>query len=315
MRNWVLAIGILLLMSLGASAEQSKSAIKNGEFTAKLNGLTLWYKVSGDGPVCLMPSPAWGPSSTTYFRTLKRLEKTFTIVYLDSRGTGRSEEASTDKEYTWNHLVADLDALRVHLKQRKVWLMGHSEGGVQVLHYACSHPDRVNGLVLLDAYAADDDQWRADVDGRVQRRENEPWFKEAVAAWDSDPKTDEEKNHVFHKMLPFYWSDPAGIQKYKDDYAADKLKLVSSRGRQASGRMQFDLTAKLKKVTAPALIVVGDDDFICSPFAARRLQLCLPNSKLLLIEKAGHYPWMEQPEEFFTQVPAFLEALGLPKKQ
>ncbi len=71
----------------------------------------------------------------------------------------------------------------------------------------------------------------------------------------------------------------------------------------------FDLRDPLKQVRAPALIVVGDDDFVCSPFAAKRLHLCLPNSKLLLIEGAGHFPWLEQPDVFFRDVPAFLQAI------
>jgi proline iminopeptidase len=308
MKSWVCIVSTILLVCIPA---QAKPILENGDFAFESRGVRLWYKVSGSGPVCIMPSPAWGPSSTTYSRTLKPLERTFTIVYLDSRGTGRSEAPPTLKEYTWEHLVGDLDALRAHLKQKRVWLMGHSEGGVQVLYYACAHPDCVNGLVLLDSYAVDDATWRADVDKRVERRRNEPWFNEAVAAMDSEPKTDEEQNDRFRKMLPFYWSDPTRIARYEADFAADRMRLEASHGRLQSDRMRFDLTEKLKKVTAPALIVVGDDDFICSPFAARRLHLCLPNSKLLIIEKAGHYPWMEQPEEFFTQAPQFLKALGM----
>lgn len=80
----------LLAPSDGAVAQDKqtdKPTLKSGEFVVQLNGLELWYKVSGKGPVCLMPTPAWGPSSDSYFRTLKPLEKHFTIVYLDSRGT------------------------------------------------------------------------------------------------------------------------------------------------------------------------------------------------------------------------------------
>src|SRR5262245_55475796 len=71
--------------------------VENGEFTAELNGLQLWYKVSGAGPVCLMPTPPWGASSVMCFRTLKPLEENFTVVYLDSRGTGRSQRAGSPK--------------------------------------------------------------------------------------------------------------------------------------------------------------------------------------------------------------------------
>lgn len=75
-----------------------------------------------------------------------------------------------------------------------------------------------------------------------------------------------------------------------------------------SHRTPFDLSDRLGRVKAPALIAVGSDDCFCSPFQAKRLHLWLPNSKLLLIENAGHFPWMEQPEVFFEDVPAFLKS-------
>jgi proline iminopeptidase len=58
------------------------------------------------------------------------------------------------------------------------------------------------------------------------------------------------------------------------------------------------------------LIVAGEDDFFCSPAQDKRMRRSLPNPKLLLIEKAGHFPWLEQPTAFFEEVTAFLEALG-----
>lgn len=303
---WIVAAGLPL-----RAEEPPGKPLQPGEFTAEINGLKMWYKVSGTGPICLMPTPAWGPSSDLYFRTLKAMEKTFTVVYIDSRGTGRSGRASSDKEYTWNDLTADLEGLRGHLGQERVWLMGHSAGGAQVLHYACSHPERVNGLVLLSTLAVADQAWDADTDKRMALRQTQPWYAEAVKAMQAVHKTDEEFAQQLKLALPLYWSDPKKIEKFAADFAATSASVAASEGSRGSKRFPFDLRPQLKKLRAPALIVVGDDDFICSPEQARRMHLALPNSKLLLIEKCGHFPWMEQPETFEAQVPAFLEALGL----
>jgi pimeloyl-ACP methyl ester carboxylesterase len=89
------------------------------------------------------------------------------------------------------------------------------------------------------------------------------------------------------------------------------MSVEAKRGQQASKRMSFDLTGRLRMVTAPALIVAGDKDAFCPPAAARELHVCLRNSKLLLIEDCGHFMWLEQSEEFNRQVPKFLDALGL----
>lgn len=86
-------------------------------------------------------------------------------------------------------------------------------------------------------------------------------------------------------------------------------------GQTASRSDSFDLTEALKNVTARALIVAGDEDFICLPTAARQIRLCLPNSKLLLCEEDGHFAWMEQTEVFESQVSLFREAMGVGQQQ
>jgi proline iminopeptidase len=262
-----------------------------------------------------MPSPAWGASSDLWFRTLKPLEKILTIVYLDSRGTGRSQHAKSTKDYAWDNLVADLDALRAHLKQEKVWLMGHSEGGIQVLHYACKHPERINGLVLLSSAVVSDEKSQGEWQVRVLRQKDEPWFGEAMQALKTDYSSDAQLKAGFAKMLPLYWSDPHKIDKYHEDFEATAWSADAFHGARDSNRSQYDLTEPLKRVKAPALIVVGDGDFICWPENTKQLHLSLPDSKLLVIERAGHFPWLEQPDAFFRDVPIFLQALGLTGKQ
>jgi proline iminopeptidase len=288
-----------------------KPALENGEFTAELNGLKLWYKVSGAGPVCLMPTPAWGASSDMYVRTLKPLEKTFTVVYLESRGTGRSQRAQSPKEYTWDHLAADLDALRRHLAQEKVWLMGHSESGAQVLHYACRHPERVRGLVLISTSVSMGPLDGLMALGRATKRQgNEPWFAQAIKAQQTVPKTDEEFAAILSKTMPLYWSNPARFEKHKEHFAASSYSAEAERGGLESKRVPFDLSNQLKNVSAPALIVAGDADSLVPLASSARLHLSLSNSKLLLIEDCGHFPWLEQADDFNVQVPRFLEAIS-----
>jgi proline iminopeptidase len=304
----------ICLSFIGHSLSKEAKAAKPlnlGEHTVVLNGMKLWYKVSGIGPVCLMPSPAWGISSDLYFRTLGSMEKIFTIVYIDSRGTGRSGRAKTLAEYTWEHLIGDLDALRNHFKQDKVWLMGHSGGGEYTLHYASKYPKRVAGMVLLNTLAVHDRKWQADIAKRIAERKGEPWYEDAVKALQSNPKTEEEIRRMLEIAQPLYWSDPNKAEMVKDHFDATSISAEAWAGANACKRASFDLRSELKKVTAPVLIVVGDDDFICSPESATIMHLALPNSKLLLIENCGHAPWMEQSQVFETRVSEFLRALGV----
>jgi proline iminopeptidase len=191
--------------------------------------------------------------------------------------------------------------------------MGHSEAGMQILHYACKHPERVSGLVLLTTVATMDEQVQKEIMFRVQRRKDQPWFAEAMKALQTEFTSDEQLKTEFAKMLPLYWSDTSKIASHQEDFEAISWSAEAWRGQRESKRFPFDLTGQLKQVKAPPLIVVGDDD-ITPPESAKRLHLCLPNSKLLVIEKAGHFPWLERPDIFFQDVPEFLKALNLAQK-
>lgn len=318
-RRHLLVLGALALLCSSCSNPgqerngRTAQGLEHGEYTVELNGMQLWYKASGSGPICLMPTPPWGPPSDLYFRTLGSMEKVFTVVYIDSRGTGRSGRAGTLKEYTWDHLVGDLEALRAHLGMERIWLMGHSEGGAQVLQYAIKHPDRVRGLVLLSSMAAQDDSWIADMQRRQLLRRGEPWYEAAAKAFEDEtpPTTDEAFAENLKASLPLYWSDPAKIERFQDDFAAGLPSAHAAVASYESGRYPFDLRDQLRSVIAPTLIVVGDDDIVCSPESATALHLALPNSKLMLIEDCGHFPWMEQGEAFEKRVSEFLKVMGV----
>lgn len=302
---------VFVFSNIGVHAKADNDAAAIGEHTFEANGLKLWYKVSGKGPLCIMPTPAWGPSSDLYFLSLQTMEKKFTMVYLDSRGTGRSEAPATTKENTWELLSSDIDALRHHLGQDQIWLMGHSEGGIEVLHYTCAHPERVVGMILLNTAAIWEVEHKVDVFNRMMMRENEPWFDDAFNALANARSSDEQFQKDMMVAMPLYWSDPKKAEPFADVFAATTFRAAASEGQGDSGRYPFDLRDELGKLSTPALIVVGDDDYICSPIAASRLHLALKNSKLLLIEDSGHFPWMEQKETFDKYAIEYLDSVML----
>ncbi len=68
----------------------------------------------------------------------------------------------------------------------------------------------------------------------------------------------------------------------------------------------LDLRPRLAEVGTPALVVAGEDDFVCGPAAADDLVAHLPNVRLALIDGAGHLPFVEQPAAFRAAVAPFL---------
>lgn len=284
--------------------------LTQGEFTATLNGLKLWYKVSGIGPVCLFPTPGWGPSSDLYFRTLSPLGRIFTVVYLDTRGSGRSEAPSSPTEYRYDQFSADLDALRDHLQVNRIWVMGHSMGGWLAMHFALAYPERCCGLVLLDSIVAHDSAWRSDAKARRERRKNEPWYEEVNLAL-ADPRIRQDDGAfcgALKSSLRFGFHDVANFAKLE---VADGLfSMAAFRGMAASNPEGAPLLP-LDRIKVPTLIVAGASDDRASPVQAQRIHLGISGSKLIVIENAGHFPWLEQPGSFFSLLLQGLGVFGL----
>ena len=287
------------------------SSISKGEFTAEINGLRLWYKVSGNGPVCILPTPGWGPSSELYYLKLKPLESMFTMIYLDTRGSGRSDRPDL-RAYAMHDFVADIEGLRRHMGIETMWLMGHSDGGLMILNYASEHSDRVEGMILVDAPAGNTSKSNDRI-LRMQLRRNEPWFDSAFAAFQRVPATQTEFETNMRSIIPFFFASIENVEKNRDTFEKTTFSFDAQRGRGKSDQSSVDLAAFLPGMRIPTLIIVGNDDFICPPPAAEFFHREIVNSKLLVIENAGHFPWLEQPAQFFGDVQAFLPKLGYQK--
>jgi len=311
---FLLATILCCLPACQASGKQTNTSIGNnrsvseGEFTEKINGLKLWYKVSGRGPVCILPTPGWGPSSELYYLKLKPLESMFTMVYLDTRGSGRSERPDPHA-YTFKNFVADIEGLRKHLGIETIWLMGHSEGGRIILNYASEHSDHVEGLILVDVPVGNTSTDSGRIK-RMQLRKAEPWFDDAFKAFQKFPTSQQEFDVYIKSITPFFFSSIANLEKNRDVFEQTSLSFDATQGQSQSDRSSVDPSTFLPVMKIPTLVIVGNDDFICPPSAAEYLHREIPHSKLLAIENAGHFPWLEQPQQFFDGIRTFLPKLG-----
>lgn len=286
--------------------------LEQGEHLFSANSLSLWYKVSGTGPVCVLPTPGWGASSDLYFHTLSRLEDLLTMVYLDTRGTGRSQRPPTPNDYTYELFAADLEALRDHLGQERILVMGHSQAGIHAMQFALRYPDGCAGLILLDTFPAFDEYFREDMQGNMMARRSEPWFERAFAAITSDDKVQNDKEFGQHLMaiIPFYFVDQGVVARFVDVFEATTFSVAASRGQEAV-QLEVNLLSDLHRIAVPTLLVVGSEDFLCSPLQSERIHFKIECSKQIVIQNSGHFPWLEQPEQFFPRVKDGLRALGL----
>jgi proline iminopeptidase len=237
------------------------------------------------------------------------------VVYYDQRGCGRSAEPAEAGAFTMDHLVADLEALRVELGLDRIALLGQSFGGRIAATYATVHPDRVDRLVLhaspitgplrpnawslrpamIDTVLGprSRQRLRAQLAGLTDQAER---FAAAHRALDGDPAA----------RARFLCHDPAK--------APALLRILDEAERLGNARMgpalrltgADDLTDALAEPDVPTLVVVGLADRSVGVDACRDLADRLPRGQLHLLTSSGHFPEHEQPEDYVEAVRAFL---------
>jgi len=287
--------------------------LQSGEYTSELNGLNLWYKVAGQGPVCVLITPGHGAGNAEfYYASMKPLEEIYTMVYLDTRGSGHSEPAATPQDYTYDNFASDLDALRQHLGLEQITIIGHSQGTMHAMYYAVEYQQHCSGLILIAPLPAFDEHFLDDYNHRVMLRKGEPWFDEAhkIISDDIDISTDEAFRQYMMDIMPFYLTQHSVLETHKHVFDTLIVRANPMVGQQAV-QLDLNLMTRLHEINVPTLIAVGHDDFICSPLQSERVHLGISNSKMITFENTGHFPWLEAESIFFDRLKAGLSALGL----
>ena len=149
------------------------------------DGTRLAYHRAGEGAplICLPGGPM---QSSAYLGDLGGLTAHRSLVRLDPRGTGESAAPADPASYRCDRQVDDVEALRAHLGQDRVDLLGHSAGGTLAVLYAARHPDRVGRLALVTPSPRPVGLEISDADRRTvaELRRDEPWFPDAFAAFE-----------------------------------------------------------------------------------------------------------------------------------
>ncbi len=306
-----LKISILLLFIFGIQIAIAQNKLAKGDHFANVNGIKMHYYVSGNGPVCLLPTPGWGPSINYLKNSLQPFEKYFTMVYYDTRGSGKSENPADVKLYASKYFMEDMDGLRNYLNQSKVWIMGHSMGGFQVLNYGIHHNDKLKGIIAIAPMAGNDKIYQTEFEKMLAKRKNEPFYKKGLAVLMDQDTTVKNLSGGMQYIMPFYFHD---VNKMNDFFKLGNPEIndqVYINISKASFGTEY-LFPDLKNITVPTLVVVGDDDFICDKVSqADRIMKGIKKSTVIVIKDAGHFSWLEQPKHFFADCTNWFKKQGL----
>ncbi|HZT92920.1 MAG TPA: alpha/beta hydrolase [Gaiellaceae bacterium] len=270
------------------------------------DGLTLSYERRGSGPL-LVCHPGGPGGSAAEFLGFAGLDDTFELLLFSPRGSHGSDPAD---DYSLRSYVADVEALRQHLRVEQLDLLGFSHGGCVAIAYAAAHPANVRRLALVDTLAVWGDEAEAAQARAIESRSGEPWFAEAAQAIEEEQAGEfasaAELIANLRRQIPLYFHRWEGNEKVGLLLAEDFAHAEPLHHFNTVEFPTFDLRPELRKIEADTLVVAGEDDFICGPVCAEAIVRGLPDARLVTIPDSGHFVYVEQPEAFRAALTDFL---------
>ena len=274
-------------------------------------GHELYWEESGNPhgrPVIFLhggPGSGTEPSHRSFFNP-----KLYRIVLMDQRGCGKSRPHSSLIENTTWHLVADIEALREHLKIDEWVVFGGSWGSTLSLAYAITHPKPVRALILRGIF--------------LSRLDELDWFYQSGAhhlfpdEWEKylEPIPPEERGKMIQayyqrltstdesvrKRAAKSWTrwegatlklmlDQALLDSFTEEHHADAIARIEChyfihRCFFKSDNWLIEQVHKIRHI--PAVIIHGRYDIVCPFINAWDLHKAWPEASLEIIPAAGH---------------------------
>lgn len=278
-------------MSVNVSVEEITD-----ESTSKFVQTKDWkihYNEAGTGPVLLMLHGS-GPGATGWSNfgpNMKELAKKYRCIAVDMPGWGRSDAVTPDQRDHVEAALQFLDALGIE----KAAFIGNSMGGMTSARFAMTHPERISHLVTMGAGA------RSTLFAPAGRSEGIKVLQEAYR--DPSPAG-------MRKLVDIMTFDPAFateelVQQRSDSATARPEHLENFIAGLSGPRPVLDFSP-LANSKVPALLIHGRDDRVVHFENSLNLVSIIPNSRLVLLNRCGHWAQVEHPTEFNRLVDSFV---------
>jgi proline iminopeptidase len=313
----------LLLLSLGAGCRAPDPALSPSPRAEPMmregyvdagSGVRLFFRTVGSGGDTLVVVHG-GPGFTMdyFLEDLAPLAENYTLLFYDQRGTGRSTLVRDSTALDGQRFAEDLEAIRSHFGLDRLTILGHSWGAGVVALYAARYPDRVGRLLIVGGLPLERGQLTRAFQELAAGRDTtmRHQMQARAAAWRADPENASACRAYYVLWFRPFFGDPAVMSRSKGDFCAgtpeslrNKMESVDRFTMASLG--EWDWRPAMRQVTAPALVIHGTHDPLPME-GARGWATALPNSRLLVLEGIGHFPYLELPEKFFDAVDTFLK--------
>ena len=297
-----------MLLVAAALLSQPVARAQDGSFNSA--GVELHYTSAGTGAPIVLLSGGPGLNVDYVLPIAQFLPAGYRSIAFEQRGTGRSRPQAFDPAtLTVRGAVEDLEALRVRLQQDRLTLLGHSWGGMLAMAYAAAHPDRVDLLILVESGGPtlEFQQWFGDnIESRLRPEDIEQRDHWRAAARNGvDPA--KASIEALKAIMPGYFFDRKAGLAFAGVFNEGQLHRDVGERLFADMTKHYDSREGLKKLKRPVLIIQAHQDPIGDK-TAEDIHALIAGSKLVYINRCGHFPWIEQPEAFRKALAEFLTA-------
>ena len=266
---------------------------------AHAGNVELYYEIRGRGtPLVLVHGFACGIRS--WDPQVSALSSAHRVITYDVRGHGISDAPRDAAAYSQATSIADLHALLRSLKIKRAIVGGLSMGGNIALNFTLAYPEMVEALIVADTGAGSDDatDWIGTVHdlARTLDQRGVEAFADAACALD-----------LFGRYIA---QGPEAERFIRSCLMTHRAHGLAHTGREVLCKRPsiYALESKLRALTVPTLLIVGEHDAPCTrvhDFMARTI----PHAKGAMIRGAGHLTNLEAPAAFNAAVKRFLRSV------
>jgi proline iminopeptidase len=287
-------------------------------------GVLIYYQTIGQGAPLMIVHGGPGVSHDYLMPHLLPLARTRQLIFIDERGSGRSEKLEDASQYTVENMVEDVENVRQALHLGKITLLGHSYGGVLAQAYAFKYQQNITHLILGGTFYSTREM------NKVLAEEKRAMQPEALAKLEALEKAglfgkgkEWEKGRYPDDYARLAWGDgyfPYLYQRRPDanyDPGAGNTGTSWDLYREMWGSDgEFVIDGNLKSVEyldklpgihVPTLIICGDHDE-SNPSLSRTMHEKIAGSKLVILPQAGHMAFVDQPNLYIKSITEFLQA-------
>ena len=283
------ALMAALLMSCTSAMAQIEPVKKE----ATVFSYKIHYIEAGRGaPVILLHGS--GGEGARWMPTIKGLASEFRVIAPDQIGWGAS-----DKPMTIYHNGVFAEFLARFMREigvAKASLVGQSMGAGVALQMAVSYPQLVDRMVLVNGGG-----FRSASD--APRAGAPDWHARQISNAGTLAESREylEKMYYNHSLISDQQVEDNLILRLRSAYTAESVQIANARGLGGITEEQA------RAIKTPTLLVWGATDKLSPTADADKLNAAIAGSRKVLIDKAGHYPFIEHPEKFNQVVREFLK--------